>query len=225
VHDPADHEGRTDRQTAPIVAQAVWIEETLKDAPGGVAEKPNGGYKQQRAAEWLSEDGRESAARSRDASACLGRDLEGQRADDHVEHTLHKETPAGEPRDRAEAVHRAMVRRILPHGLWRAISSGHRAELAERRMSRTLAGERVLLCPEGNRHQPAPLIAYTLSWRDPDRRRRIAVVRHERFSEREDAGPRSPDTRERRMDTTTLLVIVLVVLLLGGGGFFYRRRI
>ena len=69
------------------------------------------------------------------------------------------------------------------------------AELAERRVSRTLAGEPVLLCPEGNRHQPAPLIAYTLSWRDPDRRRRIAVVRHERFSERDDAGPRSPDTR------------------------------
>jgi hypothetical protein len=54
VHDPAYHEGRTDRETAPIVAQTVWIEETLKDAPGGVAEKPNGGDKQQRAAEWLS---------------------------------------------------------------------------------------------------------------------------------------------------------------------------
>ena len=37
---PADHEGRTDRDAAPIVAQTVWIEETLKDAPGGVAEKP-----------------------------------------------------------------------------------------------------------------------------------------------------------------------------------------
>ena len=97
------------------MAQTVWIEETLKDAPGGVAEKPNGGYKQQRTAEWLSEDGRERAARSRDASACLGCDLEGQRADDHVEHTLHKEAHAGEPLDRAETVHRSMVRRILPH--------------------------------------------------------------------------------------------------------------
>ena len=37
VHDPADQEGRTDRETLPIVAKAVWIEETLKDAPGGVA--------------------------------------------------------------------------------------------------------------------------------------------------------------------------------------------
>jgi LPXTG-motif cell wall-anchored protein len=88
-----------------------------------------------------------------------------------------------------------------------------------------LAGERFLLCPERNRHQPAPLLAYTLSWRNPDRGRRIAVVRHERFSECDDAGPRSPNTRERKMDTTTLLVIVLVVLLLGGGGFFYRRRV
>jgi hypothetical protein len=56
MQDPANHEGRTDREAAPIVAQAVWIEETLKDAPGGVAEKPNGGYEQQRTAEWLSED-------------------------------------------------------------------------------------------------------------------------------------------------------------------------
>lgn len=113
--------------------------------------------------------------------------------------------------------------------------SGHRANLFKRRVSRTPAGERVLLCPEGNRPQPAPLLAYTLSWRDPDRRRRIAVVRRERFSERDDAMTQGralarhtgekPDTRERRMDTTTLLVIVLVVLLLGGGGLFYRRRV
>ena len=59
VHEPANHEGRTDREAAPIVTVTVWIEETLKDAPGGVAEKPNGGYEQQRTAEWLSEDGRE----------------------------------------------------------------------------------------------------------------------------------------------------------------------
>jgi hypothetical protein len=63
MHDPANHEGRTDREAAPIVAQTVWIEETLKNAPGGVTEKPNGGYEQQRTAEWLSEDGRERAAR------------------------------------------------------------------------------------------------------------------------------------------------------------------
>ena len=29
--------------------------------------------------------------------------------------------------------------------------------------------ERLSLCSEGNRHQPAPLLAYTLEWRDPDR--------------------------------------------------------
>jgi hypothetical protein len=63
VQDPASHEARTDRKAAPIVAQAVWIEETLKDAPGGVAEKPNNDHEQQRTAEWLSEDGRERAAR------------------------------------------------------------------------------------------------------------------------------------------------------------------
>jgi hypothetical protein len=63
VQDPASHEARTDRKAAPIVAQAIWIEETLKDAPGGVAEKPNNDHEQQRTAEWLSEDGRERAAR------------------------------------------------------------------------------------------------------------------------------------------------------------------
>jgi LPXTG-motif cell wall-anchored protein len=50
-------------------------------------------------------------------------------------------------------------------------------------------------------------------------------LRSSRFSERDDAGPRAPDTREKKMDTTTLIVIVLVVLLLGGGGYFYRRRV
>ena len=94
MHDPANHEAHTDREAAPIVAQTVWIEESLKDAPGGIAEKPNGGYEQQRTAEWLSEDGRKRAASPRYASACLGRDLEGQCADDHVEHTLHKEAHA-----------------------------------------------------------------------------------------------------------------------------------
>lgn len=92
---PASHEARTDRKAAPIVAPAVWIEESLKDAPAGVAEKPNNDHEQQRTAEWLSEDGREHAARSRYASACIRCDLEGQCADDHVEHTLHKEAHAG----------------------------------------------------------------------------------------------------------------------------------
>ena len=95
VHDPANHEARTDREASPIVAQTVWIEDTLKDAPGGVAEKPNNDHEQQTAAEWLSQDGRERAARSRYASACVGCDLESQCADHHVKHTLHKETHAG----------------------------------------------------------------------------------------------------------------------------------
>ena len=81
------------------------IEETLNDAPGGVAEKPYDGHEQQRPAKRLSEDGCERAARPRDASACSGCDLEGQRADDHVEHTFHKEAPSGEPLDCAETVH------------------------------------------------------------------------------------------------------------------------
>ena len=96
--------GRIQR-LAPLVAQTVWIEETLEDAPGGVAEKPNGGNEQQRMAEWLSEDGRECAARPRDASACIGCDLKGQCADDHVEDTLHQEAHTGEPLDRAKTVH------------------------------------------------------------------------------------------------------------------------
>ena len=77
MQDSASHEARTDRKAAPIVAQTVWIEESLKDAPGGVAEKPNNDHEQQRTAEWLSEDGRERAARPRYASACLGCDLLG----------------------------------------------------------------------------------------------------------------------------------------------------
>jgi LPXTG-motif cell wall-anchored protein len=44
-------------------------------------------------------------------------------------------------------------------------------------------------------------------------------------SDNEMTQGRSPNIRERKMDTTTLIVIVLVVLLLGGGGFFYRRRV
>ena len=87
------------------MAQTVWIEETLKDTPGGVAEKPNGGDEQERTAERLSEDGRECAARPRDASACPRCDLEGQCADDHVEDTLHQEAHACEPLDRAQTVH------------------------------------------------------------------------------------------------------------------------
>ena len=115
MYNPASHEACTDGKAAPIVAQAVWIEETLKHTPGGVAEKPNGGYEQQRTAEWLSEDGRERAARPGDTSACSGCDLEGQRADDHVKHTFHKEAHPGEPLERAETVHRSMVRRMFPH--------------------------------------------------------------------------------------------------------------
>ena len=121
-------------------------------------------------AEWLSEDGRERAARPRYASACLGGDLQGQCANDHVEHTLHKEPHACQPLDRTEAVHRSMVRRILPHDSAERSRVGWTAgKLAARRVSRTRAGERVLPCSEGNRHQPAPLLAYTLSWCDPDR--------------------------------------------------------
>ena len=37
--------------------------------------------------------------------AFAGCDLQGQRSDDHVEHTFHKEAPSGEPLDRAETVH------------------------------------------------------------------------------------------------------------------------
>ena len=68
---------------------------TLVEEAGVRRWKPDGGYEEQRTAEWLSEDGHERAARARDASACLGGDLEGQCADDHVEHTLHKEAHAG----------------------------------------------------------------------------------------------------------------------------------
>jgi hypothetical protein len=61
------------------------------------------------------------------------------------------------------------VRRRVPLGLHttsgeRSRVCGHRAKLAERRVSRTLASEHVLLCPEGDRHQPASLLAYRLSW-------------------------------------------------------------
>ena len=105
MHDPARHEAHTDREAAPIVAEAVWIEETLEDAPGGVAEKPNGGDEQQRPAERLCEDGRQGAPHPRHSSADFGRDLQGQRADDQVEHTLHEEARASERLERAETVH------------------------------------------------------------------------------------------------------------------------
>jgi hypothetical protein len=111
VYNPASHEARTDGEATPIVAQTIWIEETLKDAPGGVAEKPNDGHEQQRTAKRLSEDGCERAARPRYASACSGCDLEGQRSDDHVEHTFHKVASSGEPLDRAETCHGFMLRR------------------------------------------------------------------------------------------------------------------
>ena len=143
MHDPASHEARTDRKAAPIVAQAVWIEETLKDAPGGVAEKPNGGYEQQHTAERLSEDGRERAARPRDASACSGCDLEGERPDDRVEHTFHKEAHAGEPLDRAETVHGSMVRRTSLNDPRENLEVRRlSAKLVERRVSRPRADER-----------------------------------------------------------------------------------
>jgi hypothetical protein len=69
------------------------------------------GHEDQRTAKRLSEEGCERAAHPRYASACSGCDLEGQRADDHVEHTFHKETPSGEPLDRAETFHGFMLRR------------------------------------------------------------------------------------------------------------------
>jgi hypothetical protein len=43
VHDPERDEAHTECQAAPAVPEAVWIEDTLEEAPGGVAEKPNGG--------------------------------------------------------------------------------------------------------------------------------------------------------------------------------------
>ena len=46
VHDPARNEADTECEAAPAVPEAVWIEETLEEAPGGVAEKPNGGDEQ-----------------------------------------------------------------------------------------------------------------------------------------------------------------------------------
>jgi len=86
-----------------------------------------------------------------------------------------------------------------------------------------LAGKRSLLCSEGDRHQPAPLLTSALELATA--RRRIAVVRHERSVHATTQGCARQTTRERKMDTTTLLVIVLVVLLVGGGGYFYKRRV
>jgi len=52
-------------------------------------------------------------------------------------------------------------------------------------------------CSQGNRHQSAPLVACTFSRRDPDReapnRRRSSRA----FGRRDDAGPGSPNTREK----------------------------
>jgi len=39
----------------------------------------------------------------------MGRDLEGQRADDDVDHTLHEEARAGEQFERTEPGHESMV--------------------------------------------------------------------------------------------------------------------
>ena len=110
MHDPAHDEARTEREAAPAVPEAVWIEEPLEEAPGGVAEKPNGGDEQEGATERLCEDRCEGAARPRDSSAKLARDLEGQRTDDHVDHALHEEARAGEQFERAEPGHESMVR-------------------------------------------------------------------------------------------------------------------
>ena len=112
MHDAASHEAHAGAEPAPIVAQPVWIEETLKDAPCSVAEKPNGGHEKQRTTKRLSEDRYERAARPRYASASSSCDLKGKHADDHVEHTFYKEARAGEPLKRAETVHGFMVGRI-----------------------------------------------------------------------------------------------------------------
>jgi hypothetical protein len=109
VHDPERDEARTDREATPGVPEAVWIEDTLEEAPGGVTEKPNGGDEQQGATERLGEDCCEGAARPCHSSAEMGRDLEGQRADDHIDHTLHEEARAGEQFERAEPGHGSMV--------------------------------------------------------------------------------------------------------------------
>ena len=87
------------------------------------------------------------------------------------------------------------------------------------------AGERPLLCSEGNRHQPALSISLDVG---------VGEILTARAPNRHRSSRAFTETRRRRaalathtgekMDTTTLLVIVLVVLLLGGGGFFYRRR-
>ena len=83
---PRSHEADAGAVRAPTVAQPVWIEETLKDPSCGVAEKPNGGYEQQRTTERLPEDGYERRA--------------SERADDHVEHTFHTKARARATRAR-----------------------------------------------------------------------------------------------------------------------------
>jgi hypothetical protein len=58
-----------------------------------------------------------------------------------------------------------MVRRISRTTLVRDLElGGHWTKLAERGecLALGLASDRLLLCSEGNRHQPAPLLAYTL---------------------------------------------------------------
>ena len=61
----------------------------------------------------------------------------------------------------------------------------------------TRAGGRIA-CSEGNRHQPGPLLAYTLSERDPDREgaESPSFVTTVRWTD--NAGPRSRNTRERQ---------------------------
>jgi LPXTG-motif cell wall-anchored protein len=103
--------------------------------------------------------------------------------------------------------------------------SGHRAKLFKRRVFGTPARERLLPCPEGNRHQPAPLLAYGWGWRDlVAGAELLSFVTSGSVNAITRGRARQPHTGET-MDTTTLIVIVLVVLLLGGGGFFYRRRV
>jgi hypothetical protein len=71
--------------------------------------------------------------------------------------------------------------------------------LAHREASSALELARVNACPEGNRHQPAALLACTLELgvfltaRAPNRRRWSPA-----FGGRDDAGSRSRNTRERK---------------------------
>jgi hypothetical protein len=95
------------------VPEPAWIDETLEEAPGGVAEKPNGGDEQQRAAEGLCQNGRKGAAHPRHSSAEFARDLQGQHADDQVEHTFDEDARASEQLERAETVHGSFLPSFL----------------------------------------------------------------------------------------------------------------